>query len=111
MRLAAIYAVLDCSDKIRAPHLKAVLALWQYVEVSTQYLFGDALGDPIADTILSALRRGGPLSRNEIVDLFGRNVNRTRLDRALGLLLSAGKGYREKDKDTGGRSKEVWHAT
>jgi hypothetical protein len=57
VRLALIYAVLDGSDGvIKLPHLKAALALWRYYEASVLYVFGDSLGDPIADTILAALR-------------------------------------------------------
>jgi DNA replicative helicase MCM subunit Mcm2 (Cdc46/Mcm family) len=34
MRLSAIYAPLDCSAIVRAEHLKAALALWEYCEAS-----------------------------------------------------------------------------
>lgn len=110
MRLAAVYALLDRSHLIRAPHLEAALALWEYAERSAEYIFGDALGDPVADTILAALRRTGPMTRNDIVNLFGRHVNRARLDRALGALLSASKVQRWQDNDTGGRPAEWWSA-
>ncbi|MDI3341886.1 MAG: DUF3987 domain-containing protein [Sphaerobacter sp.] len=110
MRLAAIYALLDRSRLIRAPHLEAALAFWEYVERSAEYIFGDALGDPTADTILSALRQSGPMVRTEIVNLFGRHASRGRIDRALGLLLTAGKVRRWQDRETGGRPAEWWAA-
>jgi predicted transcriptional regulator len=50
------------------------------------------------------------MSRNDIVDLFGRNLSRTRLERALALLVRAGLARRSQDHDTGGRPREVWHA-
>lgn len=108
MRLAAIYAVLDRVDRVGVAHLEAALALWEYAEASAHYIFGDALGDPVADTILSALRKAGPLTRTDLFGLFGRHVSGSRLDRALLTLLTSGKVTREQDRDTGGRPREVW---
>jgi hypothetical protein len=56
MRLACIYALLDCSKYIRRHHLEAGLAFWRYCEQSAAYIFGDALGDPDAEKLLGALR-------------------------------------------------------
>ncbi len=55
MRLSALYAVLDGQAAIDLVHLRAGLSLWQYAEESTRLIFGDTLGNPIADTILRAL--------------------------------------------------------
>lgn len=52
VRLALLYALLDGKSEIDAPHLNAALALWEFCEASAIYIFGDALGDPIADDIL-----------------------------------------------------------
>jgi hypothetical protein len=109
-RLSVVYAAFDCWAAIRAEHLLAALAFWQYCFQSARWVFGDATGDPTADTILSALRRGGPLSRNDVVELFGRHLNRARIERALGQLLAAGLARRE-PVQTGGRPRELWHAT
>ena len=49
LRLALLYALLDHSRFIEAPHLMAALALWDYCERSVYYIFGDNLGDPVAD--------------------------------------------------------------
>src|SRR5262249_24929699 len=43
MRLAMIYALLDRSAVIRAPHLMAGLAVWDYAERSVYFVFGDDL--------------------------------------------------------------------
>ena len=56
MRLALLYALLDKSELIRAPHLLAALALWGYAERSVYHIFGDNLGDPVADDLLRLLR-------------------------------------------------------
>jgi hypothetical protein len=111
LRLSVLYAILDRSEWIIAEHLLAALAVWRYAEQSARWIFGDATGDPTADAILAALRRGGQMTRSQIVDLFGRNVHRGQIERALALLLSAGLARREVNKDTGGRPAEVWHAT
>jgi hypothetical protein len=51
------------------------------------FIFNDALGDPIADTILTALR-GAPegLSCTEISGLFGRSKPASIVSRAIGEL-------------------------
>lgn len=107
MRLASIYAVLDETNVITPAHLHAALAIWRYAEDSARFIFGDMLGDPVADAIMSALRQSGELTRTDIRDLFGRHQSSGRIDRALGLLLSAGKVRRE-SRTTAGRPVEVW---
>lgn len=107
MRLAAIYAVLDETPNLSIDHLNAALAIWRYLEESAAYIFGDALGDPIADTILRALRASGEMTQTEIANLFGRNQRAARIDQALGMLLSAGKVSRA-HRETGGRPAVVW---
>ena len=114
MRLAMIYALLDCSPLIRAEHLAASAALWDYSEQSVLYVFGDATGDPTADDVLRLLRASpGGVSRTEISDFLGRNVRADRLNAALGVLLRARLARSEK-RDTGGqpgRPAEVWFPT
>jgi hypothetical protein len=75
LRLSVIYALLDCSDTIRTEHLKAALGVWEYCEQSALSIFGDRLGDPMADRILEALRTAGPhgMTDNDIYELFGRH--------------------------------------
>ena len=108
MRLAAVYALLDCSAVIRSEHLTAALGLWEFAERSVYHIFGRALGDPIADEILDALKaRPGGMTRTEIRDLFQRNVARDRIGRALGLLHRS-KLARPTSVATEGRPAEVW---
>ncbi len=112
MRLACLYALLDQSTTIRAEHLTAALALWDYAEESAAYIFGDALGDPTADTLLAALREAEQgMTRTEIRELFGRNKSSTTLTRALEALAAAGKAHYVKDEADGqGRPAERWYA-
>ena len=107
LRLSVGYALLDRSPEIRPPHQCAGLALWQYAEESVQIIFGDATGNPVADTIMRALRDIGQLDRTGISMLFGHHQPGNRIEAALGLLMKAGMAHPE-SIETGGRSKEVW---
>lgn len=110
MRLACLYSLLDASSVVRAEHLMAALALWEYCEDSARWIFGDALGDPTADEILRALRsRPDGLTKAEISALFHRHRRRSEIGRALALLQEKGLAGSEK-QHTGGRPVERWQA-
>ena len=113
IRVAILYAVLDGSKTIELPHLRAATAVWEFSEESAKQIFGDSLGNPVADTILAALRGAGTAgkSRAEISDLFGRHQTSSQLREALNLLLQCGKARFKTVKGQGpGRSTEVWFA-
>jgi hypothetical protein len=110
VRLALIYALLDCSNVISATHLTAALALWEYAEQSASYIFGQALGYPDADLILTALRNNPTgLSRTDISGLFGRHRRTEEIERALSKLSGDGR-IRSEKIETGGKSAEIWKA-
>ena len=110
MRLALLYALLDCSEVIRRQHLTAALALWEYVEASAAYVFGDSLGDSVADDILRALRNAPDgMSRTDFQHLVGRNQSSNRIGQALALLLKHSRA-RVVQEQTSGRSVERWLA-
>jgi len=109
MRLACIYALLDCSYIIETEHLKAALALWDYAERSTKYIFGDATGDDVADEILAALKqRPQGMTRTDIRDHFSRHRG-TRVSQGLLVLEKAFHAHCQKEP-TGGRPCETWFA-
>lgn len=110
LRLTGLYALLDGSTVMERAHLEAALALWAYCERSARYIFGEALGDPLADELLDQLRqRVEGLSRTEIRDLFSRHGQRSRVDRALQSLRDAGLARKEM-RPTAGRPEERWYA-
>jgi hypothetical protein len=111
LRLSVCYALLDGSPVVEPAHLEAALAVWSYCEASAYAIFGDALGDPIADRLLEAIRAAG----NEGLDgvgqhaVFGRHVSATRLTLARALLESKGLIVTETE-ETGGRPRLVSRA-
>lgn len=111
MRLALLYALLDGANCIRREHLTAALAVWEYVEASARYIFGDSLGDPVADDILRALLTAPDgLSRNDLRELFQRHQSSGRVGQALALLAQHRRAECTMQTDTGGRPAERWHA-
>jgi hypothetical protein len=113
LRLSLVYAVLDGAASMCLPHLQAAKALWDYSAASVRYIFGDSLGDPVADEILAELRKAGSdgRTRNQIREYFGRHIRSDEIARALGLLQEQGTAYSRMDDQTGGRPAEKWYAT
>jgi Protein of unknown function (DUF3987) len=110
MRLSAIYALLDESPVVTPAHLQAALALWQYCEDSARFIFGDALGEPLADEILRALRtHADGMTRNELMDYFDRHKSSGQIQQALKLLEEQGLATRQR-VETAGRPREVWRS-
>jgi hypothetical protein len=107
IRLSCVYAVLDRSSVIKAEHLIAALAFWDRVEASVRYIFGDRIGDALADTILEAVRNSGRLSQTAISNLLGRNQSANKIGLALAALHKAGHIIPQK-RETGGRPEIFW---
>jgi hypothetical protein len=114
MRLALIYALLDCSPQIDVEHLAAALAVWDFCDRSTRFIFGESVGDRVADRILDELNCAGPsgLTRNALRELFSRNLSSAKIDNALGLLFRLKSvGWSKESGPAGGRPAIVWRAT
>jgi hypothetical protein len=111
MRLACLYALADARHVIGRVHLEAALEVWRYCYESARWLFGDRLGDPVADAILGHLRRLWPesVTRTEISGLFQRNKPATEIDRGLALLVETKLATCEKDRsgDAGATGRAV----
>jgi len=108
MRLATVYALMDCCPVIRRVHLHAALSLWDYAEASARYVFGEHFGDYVADDILAALRMSPEgMTRTGISNLFGRHVSSRRIRHALSALMGAGLVTCER-LETDGRPAEVF---
>ena len=110
LRLALIYALADASNMIRFDHLRAAQAVWKYSEASARHIFGDTLGDDIAQRLLDELRavpRG--LDRTAQHRLFQRHVPAARIGAAAKLLVNRGLATLVNEK-TPGRARGVLYA-
>jgi Protein of unknown function (DUF3987) len=111
MRVACLYALLDGSTAVRAEHLVAALALWDYCEQSARLIF-DALGNTDSEKLLSSLRAAPEgLAKTAIAnDVFNKHRNAKEIAGMLSELLTAGMIHRRLDRSTGGRPAERWFA-
>jgi hypothetical protein len=110
VRLATIYAMWAGTGYIELEHLTAAVAIQEFCHQSVEYIFGDTLGDPVADTILAALKAAGQsgLTRTDINNLFSRNVPASQIARALGELSRRGLAAQHKGEAVNGRPPEIW---
>lgn len=111
LRYSLLYALLDRAAAVDRPHLEAALSLWGYAARSANWLFGDTLGDPVADDIWQAMSsspRG--LTREQIRDLFSRNKSAKVITSAIAMLERAGRLQRQVQPSgkTGGRPAELY---
>lgn len=118
LRLSVVYALLDRSRVIDVPHLEAARAVWRFCEESAAYIFGEKLGDDVADRLYEALVAAGEvgLDGTQQRDVFSRHVSAERLSRARQLL--EGRGLIETvEEPTGGRprllsyARKAWQAS
>jgi len=107
LRLALTFAMLDCSGVITFEHLDAAYQLWQYCEDSCRYIFGQKIGDPVADRIIVNLREKQSLSRTQISNLFNRHMGAEKIDCALEYLRLHGL-ISMTSIQTAGRPTELW---
>jgi hypothetical protein len=109
LRLSVVYALLDGNSKIEVEHLVAAWSVWQFCQQSVLYLFGNQLGDPIADEIYASLRcaPSGELTKRDVLNLFHRHVLSHEIDRAIGLLEQQGLVRVEQRRTGSGRHPTV----
>lgn len=112
LRLSVLYALLDGTGRIDAEHVLAGHALWRYCEDSAAYVFGDAIGDEVADRLLAALRAAGPegLDGTQQRDVFARHVSAKRIATAR-TLLEERRLATTRTEQTGGRPRTITVAT
>lgn len=112
LRLSVAYALMDGSKSIDVAHVRAAWAVWQYCRASAAYIFGERLGDHVADELLRALRAAGDegLDGRERHALFQGHASKKQIDTACELLVSSGVAVME-TFETGGRPSIVLRAT
>ena len=110
LRLALIYALLDLSPLVGVEHLTAALALWEYSENSAHHIFGDYVGETLADEILRHLRSNPQgLTRTDFHHLFNRNKQSQDIMQAL-VQLRIFNVVKSEKVMINGRGREVWKA-
>ncbi|MCU1490254.1 MAG: hypothetical protein JWM85_1659 [Acidimicrobiaceae bacterium] len=112
LRLSLTYALLDGSRLIDVEHIRAAWAMWNYCRDSAAHIFGESIGDPIADTLLTAIRKAGKagLDGKEQHAVFAGHASKRQLEAAREVLL--GKGLVTPETvQTGGRPVQVLRAT
>ncbi len=82
LRLAMIFALLDCSNIILPDHLYAAIATWRYCEDSAKLIFSDHEPDSYANKILESLKEG-PKTKSDFHSLFNRKLKAKKLNRIL----------------------------
>jgi hypothetical protein len=111
LRLSCLYALLDQTGTVGRPHLEAAMALWTYAEDSARYIFGNTLGDPVAEDILRLLRTAPQgLTRADLYNAFARHRSSQVIGAAL-LRLQQQQLVHPISKPTDGRWAELWLAT
>ena len=111
-RLALVYALTDGMGEVDVVHLNAAEALWKFSAASVQHIFGDTVGDPLADEVLRALRANliTGMTRSELVLMFRNSQHRTGAIGAALLHLQQLGLARCEQSATGGRPVERWFA-
>ena len=111
MRLAMLYALSDAQNTIELEHLDAALSLWRYCSESARYVFGNSLGDRLADAIHAALVDAGAagLTRTEIMNALSRNPSSEDVAASLARLHEAGLARIEVSNAGAGRPTERWY--
>jgi hypothetical protein len=111
LRLSCLYALLDKTAHVGIDHLNAAYALWQYCEASARYVFGDRLGDPLADETRQLLRHAGAagMTRTDLYVAFAHHQKSTDIAQALARLYQEGMARYVLER-TPGRPVERWYA-
>lgn len=88
LRLSVTYALLDGFESIDVEHIRAAWAVWRYCRDSAAFIFGESIGNPVADRLLTAVREAGRhgLDGRAQSAVFSGHVTRRQLDDARALL-------------------------
>ena len=106
LRLAFLFALLDCSDEIRLKHLKQAIECWKYVDASASYIFGGQPVNPLARKLRDALLKRQRLTKTEIQALFSRHKTKGQIEEAVEELINSGIA-KLVEVSTGGRPQKI----
>ena len=113
-RLACLFALLDKRAAVEVSHLKAALAVWAFADRTVRFVFGEQIGDALADTLLAALRKAGAngCTLSDLHAATGRNVKASILHEKLSFLERNGyaRHVPEPPGARGGHPGERWYS-
>lgn len=111
LRLALVFALLDCSGTIGQVHLLRAVAVWQYCRDSAAYLFGALSTDKMVERVAKIITEAGAqgISQADLSKALNRHVKGDRLAAILAELQSAGRVTQTR-VDTPGRPAVIWRA-
>jgi hypothetical protein len=105
LRLSLIYALLDGSDTIDVPHLRAALAIWRYCDDSARLIFSTDdqadVGGTLEAKIRQIVRERPGIMRTELRDAISHKIKATELERALTWLAGRGEIERRTSTESG----------
>jgi len=109
LRLALIFALLDCSGAIKPAHLRQAVAVWQYCRDSAAYLFGAMSTDKMVERVAKIITEAGAegISQADLSKALNRHVKGDRLAAILAELQAAGRVTQTR-VDTPGRPAVIW---
>lgn len=92
LRLALLFALLDGEEQIRAAHVEAAIAVWDYCERSIKRIFGGRTGLKVRDRVIATLENSasGGASKTDLYRGLGNDVRRDELTGALNGLMVEG---------------------
>lgn len=117
IRLAYAYAIAGASEALNLEHIDAALALWTFCASSMEGIFGVPTGwlepqvDPkrVGRLFDFVVRQGDWVNREQVTNLFSRNVSAKALDAIVDLLLKNG-NIEQRVISTRGRPRIEYHA-
>lgn len=111
LRMALIFALLECGETIKVKHLNAAYCLWLYSDASIRHIFCSAEGvegDRDAQRVLTALRRRAAMTQSDMHKLFNNHKPKRHLIELLTQLEGVNKIYQDVRKGNGTKSARVW---
>lgn len=94
LRLSLAYALIDGRRLVNECHLAAALALWDYIEQTAEWMFGDQVDTGEVDSLVTYIAAAGQTgrTRTEIsAEHFSRNRKATEITAMLGPLVADGR--------------------
>jgi len=118
LRLTGIYAMLDAKpgpdNKVRATitqeHIRAALALWDYAIESVKYIWGDSLGNKMADKILNFIKDAGAggLTRTQLNKNLNGKVVQKDIEKALTIIANDNQAAKRMEDKGDIKDTEIW---